>query len=431
VSPPEVDPAGGFAGAPGTAAVSARDSPLSRTFRAFTYRDYRLLWAGAFLSSVGTWMQEVAQNWLILTMTGSAFLLGLDAFLGDAPFLAFSLFGGVLADRMDRRRILLLSQLVQLSSAFLLAGLILGGAIQVWIILTLSFVVGLAQSFGGPAYQALVPTLVDKKDLGNAVALNSIQFNLARVVGPVLAGIAFYKLGAAACFGLNGLSFLAVIAALLALKRGALSKGAGKPEPMLESLKAGLRAVRDDKALRGLIGLSFVGSFCAMPLVTFLPVFAREVFHRDAKGYSALLAAFGIGAVLGAIAVAGVGHVRRKGILAVAMQMTFGALMLAFALSRAIVLSYAILFFAGAALMVVFAMFMTLVQSNVEDGLRGRVVSVYSLAFRGAMPLGNLVAGFLAAFLTAPRVLMLDGLVLLSVGSVVLLRHSRAGVTSL
>jgi predicted MFS family arabinose efflux permease len=180
-----------------------------------------------------------------------------------------------------------------------------------------------------------------------------------------------------------------------------------------------------------LIGLSFVGSFCAMPLVTFLPVFAQKVFHRDAKGYSALLAAFGIGAVLGAIAVAGVGHVRRKGILAVAMQMTFGGLMLAFALSRAIVLSYAILFFAGAALMVVFAMFMTLVQSNVEDRLRGRVVSVYSLAFRGAMPLGNLVAGFLAALLTAPRVLMLDGLVLLLVGSVVLLRHSRSGVTSL
>ena len=429
MSAPESDPAGGLAGAPEAAA--ARTSPLLRTFRAFTYRDYRLLWAGAFTSSVGTWMQEVAQNWLILTMTGSAFLLGLDAFLGDAPFLAFSLFGGVLADRMDRRRILLLSQFVQLSSAFLLAGLILGHAIQVWIILTLSFVVGLAQSFGGPAYQALVPTLVDKKDLGNAVALNSIQFNLARVIGPVLAGLAFYKLGAAACFGLNGLSFLAVIAALLALKRGALARGDGKPEPMLESLKAGLRSVRDDRALRGLIGLSFVGSFCAMPLVTFLPVFAQKVFHRDAKGYSALLAAFGIGAVLGAIAVAGVGHVRRKGILAVVMQMIFGALMLAFALSRAIVLSYAILFFAGAALMVVFAMFMTLVQSNVEDRLRGRVVSVYSLAFRGAMPLGNLVAGFLAALVTAPRVLVLDGLVLLSVGSVVLLRHSRAGVTSL
>jgi predicted MFS family arabinose efflux permease len=376
-------------------------------------------------------MQEVAQNWLILTMTGSAFLLGLDAFLGDAPFLAFSLFGGVLADRVDRRRILLSSQIVQLSSAFLLAGLIWGHAIHVWIILTLSFVVGFAQSFGGPAYQALVPTLVDPKDLGNAVALNSIQFNLARVIGPVLAGIAFYKLGAAACFGLNGISFLAVIVALLALKRGALEKSDAKPERVMESLKVGLRAARDSKSLRGLIALSFIGSFCAMPLVTFLPVFAREVFHKDAKGYSGLLAAFGIGAVLGAIAVAGFGHVHRKGIVAVAMQMIFGALMVAFALSRDLVLSYAVLFLAGASLMVVFAMFMTLVQSNVEDRLRGRIVSVYSLAFRGAMPLGNLVAGTLAASLTAPRVLVLDGLVLVTVGTVVLLRHTQTGVTSL
>ncbi|HEY4231399.1 MAG TPA: MFS transporter, partial [Thermoanaerobaculia bacterium] len=157
---------------------------MRRTFKAFSYRDFRLMWAGAFASSVGTWMQEVAQNWLILTMTGSTALLGLDAFLGDAPFLLFSLFGGVLADRMDRRRILLGSQVVQMSSAILLAALILTGNIHVWIILTLSFVVGFAQSFGGPAYQALIPTLVDREDLPNAVAMNSIQFNLARVIGP-------------------------------------------------------------------------------------------------------------------------------------------------------------------------------------------------------------------------------------------------------
>ena len=210
-----------------------------------------------------------------------------------------------------------------------------------------------------------------------------------------------------------------------------MEKGAAKPERVIESLKTGLYAVRDAKALRGLIVLAFAGSFCAMPLVTFLPVFAREVFHRDAKGYSVLLAAFGIGAVAGAIAVAGFGHVRRKGIVAVAMQMTFGALMVAFAVSRRAVLSYAILVLAGAALMVVFAMFMTLVQANVEDRLRGRVVSVYSVAFRGAMPLGNLAAGFLATFLKAPRVLILDGLVLVSIGAIVLLRHSRSGVTSL
>jgi predicted MFS family arabinose efflux permease len=374
-------------------------------------------------------MQTVAQNWLILTMTGSASLLGFAAFLQDTPFLLFSLFGGVLADRMDRRRILLTSQVVQLSSAFLLAGLVFTSRLEVWMILVAAVVVGFAQSFGGPAYQALVPTLVDKEDLPNAVALNSIQFNLARVIGPVLAGIAFYKLGAAACFGLNGLSFFAVILALLALKGGAPTGSASGS--VLENLKAGLATVHEARPLRGLIGLSFVGSLCAFPLVTFLPVFAKDVFGQDAKGYSALLAAFGMGAVCGAIGTAGFGHVKRRGALAVAMQMTFGALTVGFALSRNPWLSYALLFFAGAALMIVFAMFMTLVQQNVDDLLRGRVVSVYSLAFRGAMPLGNLMAGFLATLMPAPWVLLGNGTLLVLVGLTVLLRNNPQGVASL
>ena len=402
---------------------------LNRTFKAFTYRDYRLLWAGAFTSSVGTWMQQVAQAWLIFTMTGSASLLALDAFLGAAPFLLFSLFGGVFADRFDRRRILLSSQFVQLSTAFLLAGLIFTNHVAVWMILTLSFVVGFAQSFGGPAYQALVPTLVDREDLSNAVALNSIQFNLARVVGPVLAGIAFYKLGAAACFALNGLSFVAVIVAILLLKRGAPAAPAA--EPVWRSLKTGLKAVRDARPLRGLVAMAFAGSFCSIPLVTFLPVFARDIFHRDAKGYSGLLAAFGIGAVVGAIGVAGFGHVKRKGIVAVGTQMTFGALMIAFSLSRNPTLSYGILVLAGAALMVIFAMFMTLVQTIVEDHLRGRVVSIYTLAFRGAMPLSNLVSVFAASLVSVPTILVASGLILMGLGSAVLLRREPEGVTSL
>jgi MFS family permease len=403
---------------------------LHRTFKAFTYPDYRLLWAGAFTSSVGTWMQKVAQSWLIVTLTGSPFLLGLDAFLGDAPFLLFSLFGGVLADRIDRRRILLASQLLQMSSAFLLAALIVFGVLHVWMILTLSVVVGFAQSFGGPAYQALVPTLVDREDLPNAVALNSIQFNLARVIGPVLAGIAFYKLGAAACFGLNGLSYVAVILALLAMTRGGMASAPAR-EPVLESLRTGLRAVYGTKALRGVVALAFTGSFCSLPLVTFLPVFAKDVFKGDAKSYSAFLAAFGVGAVLGAVGVAGFGHVRRKGIVAVSTQMVFGALMVAFSFSRDRFLSYALLFAAGASLMIVFAMFMTLIQTSVEESLRGRVVSVYSLAFRGAMPLGSLTAGFATTFIDVPRVLLVNGVVLLLVGASVLLRRSTDGVTTL
>ena len=392
---------------------------MRKAFKAFEYRDFRLMWAGAFTSSVGTWMQEVAQNWLILTMTGSAFLLGLDAFLGDAPYLLFSLFGGVMADRVDRRRILLRSQYIQMGSAALLAVLLVAHAVQVWMILALSFVVGLAQSFGGPAYQALVPTLVDRQDLPNAVALNSIQFNLARVIGPVLAGIAFYKFGAPWCFGLNALSFLAPIAALWLLTGGG---GVVKPtEGVMASLKTGLATVWNQKPLRGLIVLSFIGSFCAMPLVTFLPIITRDVFHRDAKGYSVLLACFGIGAIVGAFGVAAFGNVKRKGALAISMQMIFGALMMGFALSRTPLVSYVLLALAGAALMVVFALFMTLVQSNVEDGLRGRVVSVYSLAFRGAMPLGNLFAGAMASIFTAPKVLVANGIVMLLVGATAIL----------
>ena len=403
---------------------------LTRTFKAFTYADFRLMWAGAFTSSVGTWMQEVAQNWLILTMTGSAFWLGLDAFLGDAPFLLFSLLGGVFADRLDRRRILLGSQFVQMSSAFLLAGLILTNSVQIWIILTLSFTVGLAQSFGGPAYQALIPTLVDRQDLQNAVAMNAIQFNLARVIGPVLAGIAFYKLGAAYCFGLNGLSFLAPVAALLLLKRGGMTAQPAA-ESVFQSLKTGLKSVLGGGPLKGVIALGFAGSFCSLPLLTFLPVFAKDVFHRDAKGYSLLLALFGVGAVTGAIAVGYIGHVHRKGVVAVATQMTFGTLMASFALSRTPALSYVLLFLAGSSMMVIFAMFMTLVQENVADAMRGRVVSVYSLAFRGAMPLGNLAAALAARFVPVPAILVFNGAVLITIGSIVFSRRSPHGVTSL
>jgi predicted MFS family arabinose efflux permease len=402
---------------------------LTRVFKAFTYRDFRLLWAGAFTSSVGTWMQGVAQSWLVLMISGKASYLFLAEVLQESPFLVFSLFGGVLADRMDRRRILLTSQVVQLSSAFLLAFLVYTHRVEVWMILVLSLVVGVAQSFGGPAYQALVPTLVDKEDVPNAVALNSIQFNLARVIGPVLAGAAFATLGAAACFGLNGLSFFAVIVALLLLRRGAPTGTASGS--VLENLKAGLAAAHRDRALRGLIGLAFIGSLCTFPLLTSLPVFAKDVFKGDVKDLSYFLAVFGLGAVCGAVGTAGFGHVKRRGALAVAMQMTFGALMIGFALSRTKWVSLALLFFAGAALMIVFAMFMTLVQQNVDDGMRGRVVSVYSLAFRGGMPLGKVAAAFLVTFMPTPWVLVGNGTLLVLVGLTVLLRNNPEGVASL
>ena len=208
------------ASAPPAPTSQAPATGFRRIGAALTYRDFRVLWIGAFTSTIGTWMQKVAQNWLVLTIAGSssAFYLGLDSFLGELPILLFTLIGGVVADRRDRRQMLLMSQYVQMATAFTLAALVYTGAIRIWHVLLLSTITGLAQAFGGPAYQSLLPSLVDKQHVPNAIAFNSIQFNLARIIGPLMAGAALATFGMVACFGLNGLSFLAVIAAILMMR---------------------------------------------------------------------------------------------------------------------------------------------------------------------------------------------------------------------
>lgn len=406
-------------------------SNISRTFRAFRSADYRWLWGGAFVSSVGSWMQKVAQSWLVLTLTGSPFWLGVDAFLADAPFLLFALVGGVLADRHDRRRLLFLSQSVQMVTAFLLGALVATGTVTVPVILLLSFVVGTAQAFGGPAYQALVPLLVPREDLGNAVALNAIQFNLARVVGPAVAGWAFYRLGAAACFGLNGLSFLAVLAALLVLHAGAPPAGSGRGATVLESLREGLRIMRERRALGQLSLLTFATSFFSIPLLTLLPVVAKEVFHADASGYARLLSLFGGGAVAGGLLVAALDRVRGRGRTGLAMQVMFGLLTVSFAMSRNLAFSGALLFLAGVSLMSVFPVYMTLVQTYAPEEARGRVISVYVLALRGGMPIGSLLAGFSASVLGVMPTLAVSGFAVAAVAGAVLLRRDPDGVVSL
>src|SRR3984885_5063013 len=221
-------------------------------------------------------MQEIAQNWLVLEMTNSPFLLGLDAFLGDIPIFLFSLVGGVIADRMDRRKLLLISQVVQMASALTLSFLIATHRIQIWHILVSSFVVGTAQAFGGPAYSALVPSLVEKEDLPNAIALNSIQFNLARVIGPVVGGLAMKYAGAAWCFGLNSLSFLAVIISLSRLHINFSPPHTG--ESVMTSMKQGFTFVRAQGAMTTLILIAFLMTFLGIPTIALLPVFAKIVF---------------------------------------------------------------------------------------------------------------------------------------------------------
>ena len=215
---------------------------LRRLGAALTYRDFRILWLGAFTSTVGTWTQRVAQNWLVLTLTGSAFYLGLDSFLGELPILLFTLIGGVIADRYNRRYLLIGSQYGQMASAFTLAALVYFDVVQIRHILMLSFVSGCAQAFGGPAYQSLIPSLVPKETLPNAIALNSIQFNLARVIGPLIAGVVLATLGMAVCFGLNGLSFFVVIIALMSLRVKHLPPATR--QRMLDELRGGLSYVR-------------------------------------------------------------------------------------------------------------------------------------------------------------------------------------------
>ncbi len=383
---------------------------LRRIFKAFSYPNYRLLWFGACTSSIGTWMQQVAQSWLVFDMSKSPFMLGLDAFLGQLPIILFSLVGGVIADRMDRRRLLLASQYVQMSSAFLLTILIATGYIRVWHILALSFVVGTAQAFGGPAYQALVPSLVSKEDLPNAIALNSIQFNLARVVGPVLGGIALTNFGASWCFGLNGLSFIAVVISLLLLKIE--FSPSTHTVSILTSMKEGFGFIRNQGTMLGLIALAFCMTLFAFPMLTFFPVFAKDVFQGGPQVYTLLLSTSGVGSVVGALTVAALGNIKSKGLLALGGLAALGVCITGFSASRNLYLTCVLVFLCGAMIMVGFSMISSLVQLITANEMRGRVMSVYNVAFRGGMPIGSLTTGYLVQFYSAPWVVGANGLLL-------------------
>ena len=381
-----------------------------RVAAALTFRDFRLLWFGALLSSIGTWMQKVAQAWLIVTLTStaSAFYLGLDSFVGEVPILLFTLIGGVVADRANRRHLLLLSQCVQMAAAFGLAYLVFSDRVHIWQILALSFVTGVAQAFGGPAYQSLIPSLIPKETLPNAIALNSIQFNLARVIGPLIAGAALTAFGMVACFGLNGLSFLFVIAAIAALHvRHVPPTGTSR---MRDQLKGGLHYVRDHPQLKALTILGFISAFLGLPLLTFLPIIAKDVFQQDVALYTRFMTVAGIGAVLGALIVAWVGKHRHMGLLLLTMQALLGVVAVGFSLSKTIWISQVLLFLGGAMLVTCFSLTTSLVQLLAPHDLRGRVVSIYMVAFRGGSPLGGLVSGWLVTQIgSAPYVLALNG----------------------
>jgi MFS family permease len=387
-------------------------------------REFRLLWTGAALSTVGTWMQRVAQSWLVLTLTGSPFYLGLDALLGDLPILLFTLVGGVVADRHDRRYLLICSQWVQLACALTLAALVFFERIAIWQVLTLSFCTGLGQAFGGPAYQSLIPSLVTRDQLPKAIALNSIQFNLARVIGPLIAGVALATVGMAACFGLNAVSFLFVIGALLRL-RPSIAPQSGERQALVAELRSGLTYVKSQGALVALIAAAALTTFLGLPLQTLLPVVAQQVFARGAGEYSRMMASLGIGAVAGALVVAWRGRFPHMGRALLVTLGIYGAIIVLFASSRQLWLSYGLLVAGGAAVIVTTSLATSLVQLIAPDHLRGRIMSIYMVAFRGGMPLGSFTSGVAASAVPATAVLLVNGLLLVGVAAWFLARYPK------
>ncbi len=372
---------------------------LRRIFRAFRYRDFRIMWLGACVSTIGTFVQQFAQSWLVYDLTKDPFYLGLDLFLGQLPIMLFSLVGGVFADRMDRKKMLLASQYIQMICAFVLAYLFGTHSLHghVWPILLLSFLVGVGQSFGGPAYSALLPTLVDPEDLANAISMNSIQFNLARIIGPTIGGLAYTVLGATWCFALNGVSYIAVIISLLVIK---VRFNAPKTQmSVLKSMKEGLRFIRDREGLMPLVVLAFCTTLFGFSLTGFLPVIVRTIFHKGPGTYELLLVFSGAGSICGALIVAAMEKLKGQARMAVLSLFALGLTIAGFATSRWLPVSCLLIFIAGTAVMASASLMLSVVQLIVVDSMRGRVMSVYNLAFRAGIPLGALILGKLIPIL--------------------------------
>ena len=402
----------------------------SGMFRALSHRNYRLFWIGAFLSNVGTWMQAVAQGWLVLQLTNSPFWLGLDGFMATAPAFVFTLVGGVFADRIDRRRLLIYTQVVAGLAALALAGLVATHVVNRWMVLGFSFVTGCCMSLASPSYLALTYDLVGREDLANAIALNSTQFQLSRVVGPALAGVAFSVFGLAGCFFANGLSFIAVVAALWMVQMDRRSNADGPPvkekKPAIwRDIVEGFRYVRNRPRVSSLLLLASVNSLFGAPYFTLVPIYARDIFHLGETGLALMMGTAGGGAFLGALLVAYLGDFRRKGWLVLSGAILFGLCITGFALSNRLMFSLFFLFGLGFAIVVSIALTNTLLQKLVTDEMRGRVMSMFILSFMGTVPIGNIAAGSASTHFGPQHTLAVGGLVVTIVATSVWIFNKR------
>lgn len=363
--------------------------------------NFRLYWTGALLSNVGTWMQNLAQSWLVYQLTGSALLLGTVSFVQAIPSLFLALVGGVLADRIERRRLMTWTQVAQMVLAFGLAALTLAHVVQVWHIMVIAFLTGLVNAINTPVRQGIVSDLVPKSDLQNAIAVNSAQFQTSRLFGPALAGIVVAAVGSGWAFFLNGLSFVAVIVSLLLLKLPPWQKPAQKT-PMLQSAKEGVAFVFHHEVIGTLVLIAAVPALFALPYQSMLPVFAQTVLHVGPQGLGVLMSATGAGALVGALFIASIGGFERRGLLQLSSAVVFGAMLAAFALSQNFELSIVLLVVGSACSMMFSSLNQTYLQSLAPDAMRGRVLSVLTLTTFGMMPLGSLLAGSVAQRWNAP-----------------------------
>lgn len=391
-------------------AVSGKSSGrLSTLLRAFRHRNYRLFFFGQFVSLIGTWMQSIAQSWLVYRLTDSEILLGLVGFAGQFPVFLLAPFGGVLADRFAKRRILLVTQSASMLIAFLLAALTLSGDITVWEIFVLASLLGIANGFDIPTRQAFVVEMVGREDLANAIALNSSVFNGARIIGPAVAGVLVAAIGEGWCFLLNALSFMAVLGAYAAMHLAPFS-AAPRRQSVLGDIAEGMRFARHNIPVRSLLLLLALVSLTGMPYVVLMPIFAAEILHGGAQALGLLMGCAGLGALIAALTLAARRSARGLGTWVMVAAGGFGVCLVAFAFSQLLWLSAILLVPVGFFMMVQMASSNTLLQMMTPDALRGRVMALYVMMFMGMAPLGALLAGSIAAIIGAPWTVAIGGL---------------------
>jgi len=385
---------------------------IRSVLRALKYRNYKLFFSGQIISLIGTWMQQIALSWLVYSMTGSAFILGVVGFSSQVPTFILAPFAGVLIDRWDKHKIIIITQTLFMLIAFLFAFLIYSGLIQVWHIILLNILAGFINGFDMPARQSFMIEIVEKReDLGNAIALNSSVFNAARLVGPSVAGLFIAAVGEAACFLINGISFIAVIIALFAMKIKPFVPADNKEKNVFAGLKEGANYTFGFQPIRSLILLIALMSLWGMPYTVLMPVFAKDILHGGAHTLGFLMGAVGVGAFSGAIYLASRKSVLGLGKLIVTAGILFGIGLILFSQSQSIYFSLLFLTITGASMMMQSASCNTILQTIVDDKMRGRVMSFYTMSFAGMMPFGSLISGSMASALGAPETLTIGGII--------------------